>query len=108
CLLCNINFNRQLLLEATNTRIPIATDVHAIQKVDDEYNQDFMAAAHILFLSHENLQEPPPAIIQKLWQRYNNEIIVIGMGDQGAMIALKHEKSITQIPSLQTRPIINT
>lgn len=108
CLVCNINFNRQLLLEATNTRIPIATDVHAIQQVDDEYNQDFMAATNILFLSHENLMEPPSIFIQRLWERYNNEIIVIGMGDQGAMIALKHEKSIIQIPALQTRPIINT
>jgi len=97
-----------LLDEALKKGLPIATDVHAIQKVDDEYNQDFMAAAHLLFLSHENLQEPPPVFIQKLWQRYNNEIIVIGMGDQGAMIALKHEKSIIQIPALQTRPIVNT
>jgi len=108
CLLCNINFNRQLLDEATKKGLSIATDVHAIQQVDDEYNQDFMAAANILFLSHENLQEPPQIIIQRLWERYQNEMIVIGMGDQGAMIALKHEKSIMQIPALQTRPIINT
>lgn len=107
-LLCNINFNRQLLDAASKKGLPVATDVHAIQQVDDEYNQDFMAAANILFLSHENLREPPSIFIQRLWERYQNEIIVIGMGDQGAMIALKQEKSITQIPALQTRTIVNS
>jgi ribokinase len=107
-LLCNINFNRHLLEEATRRKVPIATDVHAIQQIDDPYNQDFIAAAKILFLSHENLQEPPHLFIQKLWDRYQNEIIVIGMEDQGALLGIKQDKSIIQIPALQTRIIVNT
>ncbi len=107
-LLCNINFNRHLLDVASHRQIPIATDVHAISQIDDEYNQEFMAAANILFLSHENLQEPPTSFIQRLWLHYNNQIIVIGMGEHGAMIALKKENRIFHIPAIQVRPIINT
>lgn len=107
-LLCNINFNRQLLDVASHRQIPIATDVHAISQIDDEYNQEFMTAANILFLSHENLRESPTSFIQKLWLHYNNQIIVIGMGEHGAMIALKEENHIFHIPAIQVRPIINT
>lgn len=107
-LLCNINFNRHLLKETSQKRFPIATDVHAVSNPVDEYNQDFMAAANILFLSHENLQESPTSFIQRLWSTYDNQIIVIGMGEQGAMLALREERSIYQVPTIQVRPIINT
>ncbi len=61
CILCNINFNRHLLKMAASLNKMIATDVHAIQNLEDPYNRDFMAAADILFLSHENLTIPPQA-----------------------------------------------
>ena len=53
--LCNINYNRPLLARAREAGVPIATDVHTIGSIDDEYNTDFMAAAEILFLSDEAL-----------------------------------------------------
>lgn len=108
CALCNINFNRQLLEVARVKGKTIATDVHAIQDVNDAYNQDFMAAADIIFLSHEKLTVSPQAFMQALWDHYNNRIIVIGLGDQGAMLGLLETRSITQIPAIQTRPILNT
>lgn len=108
CALCNINFNRHLLeVSKANGKI-IATDVHAIQNPDDAYNRDFMAAADILFLSHEQLIISPQAFIQTLWDHYHNRIIVIGLGDQGAMLGLREAQSILQIPAIQTRPILNT
>jgi len=107
-ILCNINFNRHLLKESAQDRIPIATDVHAIQDVEDDYNKEFMAAASILFLSHENLKEEPQIFIQKLWERYQNEIIVVGMGEQGAMLGLIQKNSIFRIPAIRLSPIVNT
>jgi ribokinase len=108
CALCNINFNRQLLEVARTNSKTIATDVHAVQDLNDPYNHDFMAAADILFLSHEQLSSSPQAFIQALWDHYHNGIIVIGLGDQGAMLGLLETRSITQIPAIQTRPILNT
>ncbi|PKO06411.1 MAG: carbohydrate kinase family protein [Chloroflexi bacterium HGW-Chloroflexi-3] len=108
CVLCNINFNRHMLEIARAKGKTIATDVHAIQDLNDAYNRDFMAAAEILFLSHEQLTCSPQAFIQSLWDHYHNRIIVVGLGDQGAMLGLLETKSITQIPAIQTRPILNT
>jgi ribokinase len=108
CALCNINFNRQLLEVARVNGITIATDVHDIQDLHDPYNRDFMAAADILFLSHEQLTVSPTAFIQALWDHYHNGMIVIGLGDQGAMLGIRETTSIIQIPAVQTRPILNT
>ena len=108
CILCNINFNRHLLEVAKANNKIIATDVHAIKDLEDAYNQDFMAAADILFLSHEQLSISPQAFMQALWDRFQNRIIVIGLGDQGAMLGLKEANSIIQIPAIQTLPILNT
>ncbi|MBW6471923.1 MAG: carbohydrate kinase family protein [Anaerolineaceae bacterium] len=108
CAFCNINFNRHLLEITRAKGKMIATDVHAIQNVNDSYNRDFMATADILFLSHEQLTVSPQVFIQALWDRFHNRIIVIGLGDQGAMLGIRETTSILQIPAIQTRPILNT
>ncbi len=56
-ILCNINFSRPFLQQTCRREIPIATDVHAIANLDDEYNRDFMAAAQVLFMSDEWLPD---------------------------------------------------
>ena len=53
--LCNVNFARPCLPCAQAAGKPIATDVHTISDLDDDYNRDFMAAARILFMSDEKL-----------------------------------------------------
>lgn len=108
CVLCNINFNRPLLRVCQQFGKTIATDVHAIQDLNDTYNRDFMAVANILFLSHEQLSTTPHAFIQSLWDTYQNQIIVIGMGDQGAMLGLYESRTILRIPAIHVRPILNT
>jgi len=43
--LCNINFSRLFLPAAKKMKKLIATDVHAISSLDDDYNRDFMESA---------------------------------------------------------------
>ena len=106
--LCNINFSRPFLDIAREERVPIATDVHAISNLQDPYNQDFMAAADILFLSHENLPIPPEEWLRKLWDRYSARIVVIGLGEEGALLGERDGRQITRFHSVITRPIVNT
>jgi acarbose 7IV-phosphotransferase len=68
--LCNINFSRPFLAAAQAAAKPIATDVHTISDLDDAYNQDFMAAAHILFMSNEKLPCSPEEWARRLQNRY--------------------------------------
>ncbi len=105
--ICNINFARGLLGMAQAAGVPIATDVHAISAIDDDYNQDYMAAADILFQSHENLPTTPQAWTQQIGQRYDPAVVVVGCGAQGAILR-ERGASAVHVPAVHTRPIVNT
>lgn len=106
--LCNINFARPMLSRAQAAGVPIATDVHAISDLHDSYNQDYMAAATILFQSHENLPCTPEDWIYKLWGRYGTPVAVVGLGGDGALLAVRDDGFIERIPAVYTRPVVNT
>lgn len=105
--LCNINFSRNLLQEAKSKSIPIATDVHALGDLEDAYNRDYLAASDILFLSHENLGLRAEDAAVELHRRYAPQILVIGLGSEGALLKEGGRPSI-HLPAKQTRPIVNT
>lgn len=106
--LCNINFARPMLAKAKAEGKTIATDVHAVSDINDDYNADYMRHADILFLSHERLPTAPEEFTQKLQNRYGNSIIVVGMGADGALLAVKGDNFMERITPVQTRPVVNT
>jgi ribokinase len=106
--LCNINFSRPLLTKARRAGLTLASDVHTISDLDDPYNADFMAAADILFMSDERLPDPPEAWARNVLNRYGNEILVIGLGEAGALLAVKRDNFLERIPAVTTRPVVNT
>jgi ribokinase len=106
--LCNINYNRSLLALAKEAALPVATDVHTIAEIEDEYNRDYMAAADILFLSDERLPNAPEAFVRQLQDCYDTAVIVVGLGSKGALLAVKADNFIGRIAAVPTRPIVNT
>lgn len=106
--LCNINFARPFLETARRAGKPIATDVHTIADIEDYYNRDYMAAANILFMSHERLPCSPEDWAKWVIHRYGTEIIVIGLGADGALLAVKDDNFIERIPAIHTRPVVST
>lgn len=106
--LCNVNFSRPFLRQAQKTGKRIATDVHTIADLDDEYNRDFMAAADILFMSDEMLPCPPEEWVRRLMDRYAPEVAVVGLGSQGALLAVKRDDFVGRYPAVSTRPVVNT
>ncbi len=106
--LCNINFSRPFLLPANQAGKLVATDVHAIAELDDFYNRDFMASAIILFMSDERLPCSPEDWVRKVWDRYPAEIVVVGMGAQGALLGLRKDHALERMPVIYTRPVVNT
>jgi acarbose 7IV-phosphotransferase len=105
---CNINFARPFLDSATRHEIIIATDVHAIGNTEDDYNRDYMAAATILFMSHENLPCSPEEWARWLVNRYGTEIVVVGLGAEGALLSVKSHHYLGRIPAVYTRPVVNS
>lgn len=105
---CNINFNRPLLQLARQAGKIIATDVHLLSDIEDVYNQDFMACAHILFLSDEAIGDDYAPFLRNLARRYGNEIIVLGRGSKGAAMYLHQTGQIIQLPACSAGPVTNT
>ncbi|MBA3872934.1 MAG: carbohydrate kinase family protein [Anaerolineae bacterium] len=106
--LTNINFARPFLETARRSGKLIATDVHAISDVEDPYNCDYMAAANILFMSHEQLPCSPEDWAKWMMHRFGTEIIVIGLGAHGALLAVKSDNFVERVPAVSVRPIIST
>lgn len=105
---CNINFNRPLLHMAKQAGKQIATDVHVLSDVYDDYNQEFMAYADILFLSDENIGDNYHAFLHRLADTYSCNIIVLGRGSKGAAMYLRDTNTITQMPAVTAGNVVNT
>ncbi len=107
-LLCNVNFSRPFLQKARRAGKPIATDVHAIADLEDEYNRDFMEAADILFMSDERLPCEPEQWLRQVQGRYGAEIIVVGMGAAGALLAVRSDRFMERIPAVPNPGMVNS
>ena len=105
----NSNFNRPLVRKAKELGKKIATDVHIIGTIDDEYNAEFMSASDILFLSKKGIDRVNSEdFLVSIYERYHNEIIVLGEGREGAMILDAKKRVIYHIDAITLREIINT
>lgn len=105
---CNINFNRPLLHVAKAAGKIVATDVHVLSDVWDDYNREFMECADILFLSDEGIGEQYQDFIWQLVYNYHPQIIVLGRGGKGAAMYLQEENRIVELPAVRVGEIVNT
>ena len=107
-ILTNINFNRPLLEYFKKSGVPIATDVHVLSNINDEYNKDFMNNADILFFSNEGCIGREVSFIKEIYNQYHNKIIVIGCGDKGAIAYIGGEDRIVHQEAVAPLGIKNT
>ena len=105
---CNINFNRPLLTLAKAMGKTIATDVHVLRDIHDEYNRDFLAAADILFLSDEGAWDNHYAFIRAIEETYHTPIIVMGRGSKGALMYLREDNWFCDLPAARVGDVVNT
>lgn len=105
---CNTNFNRELLRKAKAAGKTIATDVHVLSDIEDEYNKEFMQYADILFLSDENIRADHRGFLMQIEECYGNEIIVLGRGSKGALMYVKQEGIFYELAAVKVGEVINT
>ncbi len=67
-----------------------------------------MQAADILFMSDDLLPVSPETWAREVMSRYSPEILVIGLGAAGALLAVREDNFIGRLPALQTDNVINT
>jgi len=106
--LCNINFSRPFLHLSRAAGTPVATDVHVISSLEDDYNREFMERADILFMSDEGLPVPPQEWAKAVMGRYPVKVLVIGLGGKGAVLGVRADKSIGHFPVKKRFAVSNT
>lgn len=105
---CNINFNRELLRLARDMGKIVATDVHVLGNVWDDYNREFMEYADILFLSDEAAGEDPYRFMHELEEIYHTPIIAMGRGNKGALMYLRDEDRFYEMPAAHVGEVVNS
>lgn len=105
---CNINFNRPLLHLAKAAGKTVATDVHVLGNVYDDYNREFMENADILFLSDEAVGEDWQGFLYRLAETYPCKLIILGRGGKGAALYQRSTGQITEMPAAYMGPVVNT
>ncbi|MDD6251331.1 MAG: carbohydrate kinase family protein [Oscillospiraceae bacterium] len=106
--LCNINYAASRIEDAKKTGALVATDVHCLSDINDEYNSRFMKAADIVFLSNEAIMGREAEFSADIMRKYNNKIVIVGMGKEGALLRTTPGEEPQHIPSVYTRPVVNT
>lgn len=104
--LSNINYTRPLLGRAAAAGVPISTDLHAITNLDNLYDQDYLDAASLLFFSSERLADPLKTVTD-LRHRFDPELIIVGLGAQGALLSERGRETV-HIPAFPVTNILST
>lgn len=105
--LANINWTRPLLARAAAAGIPVATDLHDVRSLDNPYDTDYLDHAAVLFLSGEHLPEDPSAFTRRLRRRTDPEVVGIGLGPRGALVAPRGADPLL-VPAPALRPVVST
>ena len=103
--LSNIGYSRTLLARALSAGIPVSTDLHALRDLNNPYDQDFLAAATLLFFSGEYLTNARQTITE-VRQRFDPEIIVVGLGAEGALLS-ERGRDILHVPAFPAPQILS-
>jgi sugar/nucleoside kinase (ribokinase family) len=100
------NWARTLLPIAQELGLTIACDLQDVVTLHDNYREDFIASAGIVFFSAANQADPRP-VIEELLRWTPDLIVVSGMGAQGCALGT-HEGIRYFGPVAMDRPVIDT
>jgi acarbose 7IV-phosphotransferase len=106
-IICNLNCARPGLAVAKRHNIPIITDLHAIEHLDNPYDQEFLQHADVVFISGERLVGRETDIIAELFARFPSQTVIMGQGANGALLAQRGQPTV-HVPTHTLRPVVNT
>lgn len=100
------NWARRLLPIARGLGLTIACDIQDVVSVHDDYRQDFVEHADILFFSAVN-QTDPTALMEMFLANKPNLIVIAGMGAQGCTLGTR--EGIEFFPAVEMEaPVLDT
>lgn len=104
----NANFCRPLMQIGKELRKPIAVNIREYREEKLCYNEDFLKAADILYVSDDHLIEEPYEFVKNLAAKYRPEIIILGQGADGLILYDKNKNIIAPYHTVKTHGVVNT
>lgn len=107
-LISNCNFCRPVLQLAQKYNKPLALNVRSMRAEKIANKADFLAAANILYISDDDLEGDPYACINECKEKYDPEIIIMGIGNKGVILYTKEDNSVIEYKPVKTYDVVNT
>lgn len=107
-LMSNCNFCRPLIGLAKKYQKPIAVNVRSMRAEKIANKEDFLAAADILYISDDDLENDHYDCIRECKEKYDPEIIIMGIGEKGVILYTKEDNSMIEYKPVKTTEIVNT
>ena len=107
-LISNCNFCRPVISLAKKYHKPLALNVRSMRAEKIAYKEDFLAAADILYISDDDLECDPYDCIKECRDKYDPEIIIMGIGAKGVILYTKEDNSVLEYKPVKTNEIVNT
>lgn len=104
----NANFCRPLVRIGKELRKIVAVNIREYRKDKVEYNEDFLKAADILYVSDDYLVGEPFEFVKMLAVKYRPKIILLGQGAAGMILYDKDKNIIAHYDTVKTNEIVNT
>lgn len=107
-LMSNCNFCRPIIGLAKKYQKPIAVNVRSMRAEKIANKEDFLAAADILYISDDDLESDHYDCIKECREKYDPEIVIMGIGEKGVILYTKEDNSIIEYRPVKTNEIVNT
>ena len=107
-LMSNCNFCRPIIGLAKKYQKPIAVNVRSMRAEKIANKEDFLAAADVLYISDDDLESDHYDCIKECREKYNPEIVIMGIGDKGVILYTKEDNSVIEYRPVKTNEIVNT
>lgn len=107
-LISNCNFCRPILQLAKKYNKPLALNVRSMRAEKIANKEDFLAAADILYISDDDIESDPYECINECKEKYNPEIIIMGIGNKGVILYTRDDNSVIEYKPVKTYDVVNT
>ncbi|MDE5824621.1 MAG: carbohydrate kinase family protein [Lachnospiraceae bacterium] len=104
----NCNFCRPIIGLAKKYQKPLAINVRSMRSERIANKADFLAAADILYISDDDLDMDHYDCIRECKEKYDPEIVIMGIGDKGVILYTKEDNSFIEYKPVKTNEIVNT
>ena len=107
-LMSNCNFCRPIIGLAKKYQKPLAVNVRSMRAEKIANKEDFLAEADILYISDDDLESDHYDCIKECREKYDPEIVIMGIGDKGVILYTKEDNSVIEYRPVKTNEIVNT